>query len=249
MTDDFDLGNCIPGCSICHGYGFIPISEADLDITHPDFGRLRACPNFYKAHWPHDIGISQEEASKLNLKKLVKTPLVRLCGDYLNEILKNKSGMLYIYGSVGIGKTVLLKATMLWAMYKLGISPVHYATHAIVMDRLRSSFGDRNQSNLYNQNLDYYAELPVFVIDEVGRDKDSEFSIASFGKIIDRRYNLAKDGKAITLLGSNFKPEDILDNYLVDRLRDATNYVVSAQFESLRRTDISLVSSSDWWKE
>lgn len=244
-----DLGNCIPGCPVCYGYGFIPKSYEDLPITDPDYGKVSLCPNTFKVHWPGDCGISQEEAHKLNLKVLVKTPLVNLCGDYLKKILHNKTGMIYIYGSVGIGKSVLMKSTLLWAMFKLGINPVHYTTHAIMMDRLRSSFGDKSNNNLYNDNLKYYSELPVLAIDEVGRDKDSEFSLASFGKIIDRRYTLAKEGKAITLFGSNFPPEDILDIYLVDRIRDISNYVVSAELESLRRTKIELVSTPNWWKE
>lgn len=247
MTDD--LGYCIPNCPICQGYGLLPVSDEDLPITHPDFGKLKPCPNVFKRYWPKEIGISQEEAHKLDPRTLKDTPLIEMSREFIETLIKQRSGMLYIYGPVGIGKTALIKSTLLWAMFKLHVSPAHYTTHASMMDTLRASFGDRNKSDVYNINLKYYSELPVLAIDEVGRDKDSEFSLASFGKIIDHRYNLAKDGKAITLLGSNFKPENILEPYLVDRLRDKRNHVINCQSSSLRQTKIDLVANTDWWKE
>ena len=244
-----DLGNCIPGCPRCGGLGFLPVSTEDLPITHPDYGRLKPCPNIFKVHWPNDMGISQEEAQKLDPRTLHETPLKEQSSEFIQQLLRERSGMLYMYGPVGIGKTVLIKSTLLWIMFKLHIIPVHYTTHAMMMDTLRSSFGDRNKSDLYNANLKYYSEIPVLAIDEVGRDKDSEFSLASFGKIIDHRYSRGKDGKAITMMGSNFKPEDILEPYLVDRLRDKRNNVIWCQSSSLRQIEIDLVSKPGWWKE
>jgi len=157
--------------------------------------------------------------------------------------------MCYLYGSVGIGKTVLLKAVLLWAVYEYGIYPAHYTTHAVMMDHLRSSFSERNKGDQYSDRIKYYSEMPILAIDEVGRDNDTEFSLASFGKIIDRRYTLAKAGKAITLMSSNFKPEEIMDIYIVDRLRDKSNFVHGFKAESLRHTDTKLEVNTDWWKE
>lgn len=241
-----DYGYCIPNCPICSGLGHIGY---DVPFGHPDFGKMHPCPNLFKAYWPKDIGIEEEEAHYLDLSKLKDTDLRRRSRNCLKQILKDKSGMLYLYGSVGIGKTVIAKAMLLWAVFKLHIYPAHYTTHAMMMDKLRSSFGEGYSSSQYDQILDYYANLPLLIIDEAGRDKASEFSLASFGKIMDRRYTQGKAGKAITLLVSNFKPEDILDNYLVDRIRDATNYVVSLETASLRKKDLKLERNENWWKE
>ena len=235
-----DYGDCIPGCPVCGGIGWLPNSSTD--------DGFRICPNYYKAHWPRDLGIDQEEAHLLKLGSLQETELMKKCADYARKLFKNRSGMLYIYGSVGTGKTVFMKAFLLWAFFKYGIIPGHYTTHAIMMDRLRSSFGEKTKGDQYDHIIKYYSELPILAIDEVGRDKDSEFSLASFGKIIDRRYTLAKAGKAITIMASNFKPEDILDAYLVDRLRDISNDVVSVQSPSLRRQQMVLKVQPDWWK-
>ena len=235
-----DYGLCIPNCSICEGLGV---------YSNPLTDRLTLCPNYYIAHWPSDLGIEKEEAYFLKLTSLQETDLINYTKDYVQKMFDDKFGMLYVYGSVGTGKTVLCKAVLLWAMFKYKIVPGHYTNHANMMDRLRYSFGERSKGDQYTNILKYYCELPILVIDEVGRDKDSEFSLASFGKIMDHRYALAKAGKAITILASNFRPEKVLDDYVVDRLRDVTNFVTSIEATSLRRSnDYDLKLNVDWWK-
>lgn len=235
-----DYGYCIPSCPICEGLGV---------YSNPSVDRLTLCPNYYIAHWPSDLGIEKEDAYFLKLTSLQETDLINYTKDYIQKMFDDKFGMLYVYGSVGAGKTVLCKAVLLWAMFKYKIVPGHYTTHAVMMDRLRYSFGERSKGDQYADILKYYCELPILVIDEVGRDKDSEFSLASFGKIMDRRYTLANAGKAITILASNYRPEKVLDEYLVDRLRDVTNFIASVETNSLRRSkNYDLKLNVDWWK-
>lgn len=236
-----DYGYCVPNCPICNGLGLVPKSSTDNNLI--------ICPNYLRAHWPKNIGIEEEEAHSLKLTNLVETDLVKKSADYIATLFTTNAGMIYIYGSVGTGKTVLLKAVLLWAMYEYGIYPAHYTTHAVMMDHLRSSFADKNKGDQYSDRVKYYSELPILAIDEIGRDKDSEFSLASFGKIMDRRYTLAKAGKAITIMASNFAPEEILDIYLVDRLRDLSNLVLNIKAPSLRRTGMQLETDTNWWKD
>ena len=236
-----DFGYCVPDCPICEGLGLVPKSSTDNSLI--------ICPNYLRLHWPKDLGIEEEEAHSLKLTSLTETELINNSSNYVNKMFTNKSGLCYLYGPPGIGKTILLKAVLLWAMYEYGIYPAHYTTHAVMMDHLRSSFADKIKGDQYSDRVKYYSELPILAIDEIGRDKDSEFSLASFGKIIDRRYTLAKAGKAITIMASNFKPEKILDVYIVDRLRDRTNFVHGVMGDSLRRSDKKLEVNTDWWKD
>ena len=244
-----DEGYCVSNCVLCGGLGFVGRSTT-TDYKHPDFGKLDLCPNRYRKVFPDKIGISEAEAHWLNLKKLARTVLVHGVSDAINEFSREKAGLMYLQGPPGVGKTVLMKAFLLYMFFRKRMTSALYINHAAMMDDLRSSFGKESKRSEYEDKIEKYSTVRFLAIDEVGRDRDSAFSKASFGRIMDARYVLAKAKHGITILGSNFAPEETLDAYLVDRVRDKDNKVIAiAQSnKSLRLTEITLTEDPGWWK-
>lgn len=244
-----DEGYCVSNCVLCGGLGFVPKSTTE-DLRDPNFGKLDLCPNRYKKVFPDNIGITESEAHSLNLKKLARTTLVHGVSDAINRMSREGTGMMYLQGPPGVGKTVLMKAFLLWMFFRKRMVSALYINHSAMMDDLRSSFGKESKRSEYEDKINRYSTIRFMAIDEVGRDRDSAFAKASFGRIMDARYVMAKAGRGITILGSNFAPEETLDAYLVDRVRDKDNQVVavSATTKSLRLTETALISDHEWWK-
>jgi DNA replication protein DnaC len=78
--------------------------------------------------------------------------------------------------------------------------------------------------------LEYYGERKLLIIDEIGRQKFSDFEINLFFEIIDRRWNNVLN----TLIITNLSPQEFTEFYgtaIVDRLRPL---VVRFDWESAR---------------
>jgi DNA replication protein DnaC len=78
--------------------------------------------------------------------------------------------------------------------------------------------------------LDYYGERKLLIIDEIGRQKRSEFELNTFFEIIDRRWNNVLSTTLITNL-STLEFADIYGTAVLDRLRPV---VVNFNWESMR---------------
>jgi DNA replication protein DnaC len=80
--------------------------------------------------------------------------------------------------------------------------------------------------------LDFYGSRRLLIIDEVGRQKCSEFEINLFFEIIDRRWNNVLPTTLITNLTPN-EFADIYGSAILDRLRPQ---VVNFDWKSARAT-------------
>lgn len=238
--DDIDYGNCIPQCPICGGLGFIGY-EGDY--------KAYPCPNKWFMTFPNNIGLSEREAESLEYNSLYETPAKKVLAPEFKRIYKAGSGMLYVHGDPGLGKSVLLKSYMLWLFFEKSRRSCLYINHSAMMDELRNCFGDKKPDGLYERTMDRFINLDVLMVDECGRDKDSAFSLASWGKILDRRYEAAKAGKGITLMASNFDPTTIFEPYIIDRLSDKSNVIIALKGDSLRKSDVELIRKPGWWKK
>ena len=225
-----DYGQCIPNCPICHGIGWL---GKDLPVGHPDFGEMEPCPNQKMVGWDDSIGITKEEAMALNWEDHIPTDAVVQMKAEMMKILNRGYGWIYIHGEPGIGKTLMGKSFAVYASVKSGFK-TRYRKHTQIINELRSTYDEERGQVAYREMLDFYKEIPVLVVDELGRDRATDFSKSSLSDLIDYRYEMATRKKEITLFISNFSPEDILEPYQFSRIRDNRGLVMKVESSDLR---------------
>ena len=244
--NEYDPGLCIKNCPICHGLGWI---RYDVSVHHDKFGKLDECPNRAKRGWDSDLGISVNEALTLNWNEFIETDaVVRMRGAY-SAVFKLGHGWVYIYGVPGNGKTIMAKAAAVYARQKLGMK-VRYRKLSQVMNNLRSSYDDDYGQIVYQDRLKEWSNVPVLILDEIGRDRQTEFSKQTLSDIMDVRYENALKGKSITVWIGNFAPEDILEPYQVDRVKDGRFWVVKIAGKSVRSAmKETRKMGGEWWQD
>lgn len=231
-----DYGDCVPGCPVCGGMGLI--SEG---------GKLVVCPNKRRQIYDERIGITEAEASMLNLDSLQPTSQLIKIMPYLRLLLAKGTGWLYVEGKPGVGKTTFLKAVVLQYRYRYD-GDGQYVVHSEVIDRLRSSFGRDALQGEFEKRMAHYYNKPFLAIDEIGRDTDTDFSEKSFSKILDHRYNMALAGKQITVFASNFASSDIFQAYVADRIMDHRFQYLKLDGPSARRSIQTQPPEPGWWQ-
>lgn len=209
---------CVPDCEICGGIGFLKVN-ASATVADPDFGKIKECPNRRLRYWDNSLGISIEEAKTLDWHEFMQTDAVQLMRKEILAVLERGWGWLYIHGTPGNGKTITAKAGAIYARQVLGL-PTRYMRASAMVNWLRESYDYDSGQLEYKDRLQGLREIKVLIVDELGRDRKTEFSIQSIGDLMDYRYEDALAGKSATFWISNFKPEDIFEPYQVDRIRD-----------------------------
>lgn len=144
--------------------------------------------------------------SKVESGKLVKI---------IMQFMKSGCPGLLFYGSRGTGKSHACVAT-LRCLLESGLSSVFYKNLPELIAEARSDQRDddgRTERALYDQ----YAMHYLLVLDDLGPEKTSEFSVAVIYNLIDRRI---REGKK-TIISTNLIPDDIrekLDERIHSRL-------------------------------
>lgn len=211
------MSNCIENCPICGGDGYVFLESGVV-----------VCKNS-----PATFAGSGVEYEDLLVPDLLpKTNALSHLQNAIGELTEVGFGMLYIVGEYGVGKTVMAKAATARLLQK-GVKAL-YTRQSQMMTWLRSAYDEQSGQRAYAERIKQYCQVDWLVIDELGRDRMTDFARESLAEIIDARYQGAVSKRNMTVLISNDKPETILQPYLVDRIRDVKNKVFIIKGESLR---------------
>jgi DNA replication protein DnaC len=104
-----------------------------------------------------------------------------------------------LYGSPGAGKTHLLVATLRWLALEKGIGS-RYVEFMLLLSEIRAGF-DMNRSPM--EVLMPLVKVPVLAIDELGKERGTEWERSMLDELISRRFN---SGLA-TLFATNYSLE------------------------------------------
>lgn len=211
------MSNCIENCPICGGEGIVFVDDA-----------AQICKNSPTTFAGSGVGYEDLLVPEL----LPKTSALSHLRQAIEAIAAAGFGMLYIVGGYGIGKTVTAKA-MTAQMVQKGVKGL-YVRQSQLMTHLRAAYDETSGQRAFAERIGQYCQVKWLVIDELGRDRMTDFARESLAEIIDARYQGAVSKRSMTVLISNDKPEDVLDPYLVDRIRDTKNKVLIIKGESLR---------------
>lgn len=213
---------CIPDCEICGGAGFTALED----------GSVLICKNSNATF----AGTGVSYADLLVPSKLPKSKTLEGIANALDALINQGHGMIFVVGGYGIGKTVTAKARTA-ALAQAGIKGI-YTRQSAMISHIREGYDEQNGQKEVGRRLKKYCETPWLVIDEVGRDRMTDFARETLAEIIDARYQDAISGNSMTVLISNDLPEEVLQPYLVDRIRDVKNKVLVYKSESLRGKNV-----------
>jgi DNA replication protein DnaC len=136
------------------------------------------------------------------------------------------TGSLYITGVRGTGKTHL--AASIVREYVLGrrpyVSNVAWISVPDLLLKIRATFRDRSEQS-ESGIIEEYSDCRLLVLDDMGVEKTSEWSLQTLYTIIDRRYREERQ----TIITSNLSLDELaerLDDRIASRLSELCRVVV-----------------------
>ncbi len=104
-----------------------------------------------------------------------------------------------LHGKPGCGKTHLLAAALRWLALEKGVS-CRYVEFMLLLSDIRAGFGS-NRGHM--EILGPLAGVPVLAIDELGKERGTEWERSMLDELISRRYNAG----LTTLFATNYPRE------------------------------------------
>lgn len=208
---------CLSTCQVCGGSGMYTY---DVPLGHKLFGLAFACPN----------RPTEANGQRITWADLTMTPSLARAAEAIQAALERGYGWVYLYGAVGVGKTLLLKATRSDARARGAVLTDMLG----ILDHLRAAYDTEQgqQELLYRQGK--WIAYPTLLIDEFDRFKQTEFAQDRLYTIMNARYDAAIAGEnSVTVMASN-QPPTIYENYLRSRIEDGRFTVINVDGPDLR---------------
>ena len=156
---------------------------------------------------------------------------LQVCNEYVNDydiIQRSQRNGLFIVGNCGVGKSHLAYA-IVNALIERNTS-VLCMTMIDLLLKIKSSFQTKEQTE--EQILKIYEDCSLLVIDDLGKEKPTEWALQMIYTIIDRRYNALKP----IIITTNYSATELIQRFtisgdsstgtaIVDRLFEMCNYV------------------------
>lgn len=126
----------------------------------------------------------------------------RVCERYAKEFIDNNEGEGFVlYGTLGVGKTHLVTAVGNYLVYEQGIS-CYFAPVSTLMRDIQKRFNKKNADEKDDPER-LCKTVDLLILDDLGREKTSEWSQQILFDIIDARYRAKKP----ILITTNLNPE------------------------------------------
>lgn len=225
-------------CRTCKDTGLVRLER---EMSHPMFGKLEPCPDCQSRATlqhadtsgllPDEYGLSWDRIQTLADHDAHEAAKV------VQRVLHRGYGWVYLWGSWGLGKTLILKVATARAMQR--------GRHAIYTktQRLLDDFVSALQHDTFEKLYDTYVKVPVLAIDEFEKFKETEWAGLRRFHLLDDRYERATSPhqpQGVLLLASNTSPYELQDPALRDRVLDERFEIVRLTGESVRKVSKQL---------
>lgn len=202
------------------------------DPRDPRFGRAFPCPSNCnqterQKRLDRYCGLVGEQLT-FSFEGLSWTPRQADAIETLRGCLQKTppSGIVVLIGPPGVGKTLLMMASVNWA--RLAGWSAMYSHLENLLDHLRKAYAPEATIG-YDGVWESITRSTVLALDEIGRENPTPWARAKLFELIDLRYTQALFGRmnerTLTLFASNLGL-DQLDSYLASRLGDRRNTII-----------------------
>ena len=134
------------------------------------------------------------------------------CLKYAQEFDKNNGDGIILMGGAGTGKTHLASAIANYLMHE-SLVPVKFGTFANLLDKMKLAF--HTDKDVVKQ----LSEVSMLIIDDLGKEKYTEWAQQVLFQVIDNRYN----NELPIIITTNLKPEELRERFgepIVSRLME-----------------------------
>jgi DNA replication protein DnaC len=133
----------------------------------------------------------------------------------LESIEMDRYPFLLLYGPPGVGKSHLLHA-ILWDLMEKDIKGAYFQAEEL-FDELRGGFGSnrREDSWTYDERVNFCKKIPLLIIDDVGAQAETDWSMAKLDMLVDYRYR----SEGALVIATN-GPLKIIPPRIMDRLKE-----------------------------
>lgn len=222
--------NCKPDCEICGGVGVI---RYDVEVTHPEFGKLHPCPNLDKKQLPHysrsGLHKSEQEFTWGDVWDLPDSNMQKAI-QAVKMSLDRRYGFIFISGTWGNGKSHLLKVAVSLSLAKG--RKASYVNTADVIEVMRESQFDPDMDNA-KHDIEYWANCQVLALDEFDKVRDTEYATEKRFRLLDARYVMATRMQNVTILASN-TPANQFHGEIHSRLNDGRAQIIELSGKDVR---------------
>lgn len=221
------VGTCAKGedCEICGGSGYYRIPH---ELGHPDFGKIEQCPNVsvWRLAGAEHYGLFEDEIEYLSWDsiQIIHDSSALEAGQMVRGVLDQGHGWVYLFGTHGQAKTLILKIAVAMALKENKMAA--YANMADVISHLQQAFDQDNPSIESQKRLDWWSNLPILCLDEFNRFNKTKWAETSQFRLMDSRNVQAIRQKSVTIIASNQSPDE-LDPYYRSRIMDGRYITIS----------------------
>ena len=153
---------------------------------------------------------------------------VQVCTEYVKDFdvisVSNKNG-LFITGDCGVGKSHIAFA-IANSLIKQGNSVIAMTMIDLLL-KIKDSYNAKNLTE--EQILNIYEDCALLIIDDLGKEKPTEWVLQMIYSIVDRRYNAKKP----IIVTTNYNASELIKRFgdastgkaIVDRLFETCQYV------------------------
>ena len=192
-------------CETCLGSEYVRV---DVAVDHPQFGRALPCPSCA----PNDVAYPGSDGLLPPDRNLSWADIKHAEGSNVRDIMRVISktleagvGGVYIWGSFGLAKTLLLKVAA--AEYQRMGGHSTYANFTDMLDDLRAVYDTDHPQFAAIQQMSKWSGVSLLAIDEFDKARMTEFASEYPFRILDKRYETAtRMSKGVTLIASNDPP-------------------------------------------
>lgn len=220
-------------CETCNGTGFYRV---DVPFGHPQFGKAIRCDckkNEDAERLQRLSGLTESERNirldDIDTSRPGTAEMVRQCKNFLAYPFE----ILTIWGLPGNAKTMALQAVINHSL-DAGKHAV-YITSFDLIAYIRAAFNQDKKiidDDSYSR-LRRFEEIEILAIDEFDKVRMTEWVQEQVTDLIDRRYRLALNRQAGTLLAMNDDPS-LQPSWIYSRLSDGRNQIINNQDSDLR---------------
>lgn len=149
---------------------------------------------------------------------------------------------LYLYGTAGCGKTML--AVMIGKEYLAAGKTVEFWNVENLLADLQATFNDKSRAMQYAKIMERCARCDLLILDDMGAEKISEWTVKMMQTLINMRYNAQKP----LLMTSNYTAEELMSEFarkdkmqagrIASRLREMAYFVLAGKKD--RRVSLQL---------
>lgn len=206
-----------PNCPRCKGIGYLRL---DVEWGHPSFGQLVPCECWLeervqsaKAALDKLSNVLPDE-SEITLDSLIdRSDTTAAMIAAARKFSNGETGILTLWGGVGLGKTAALFALVNTANAK-DLGSGYYVRFVDLMNIIRRGYADNTSDTLYQRLI----KIKVLAIDEMDKARETDWAQEFRTMFLDDRYRFARNGIAQTVIAMNNSPATLPD-HLYDRLR------------------------------